>query len=66
MQVAEPDLDLADRFTVETDPSSEPVDADRIVARFLIRLVRNGKQSRSSDPGGVECTHGPDKQRHTK
>ena len=47
-RVAEPDQDLVDRFQVVVDPAAEPVDVDRLVARFLIKLVRNGKQSRTS------------------
>ena len=56
MRTIDADLDLVDRFQVVADPCSTPVDVDRLVARFLIRLVRNSKQSRTStgvSGGGV-------------
>ncbi len=60
-KVAKPTQDL-DRFTYETDPSSTPVDIDRLVARFLIRLVRN-KQSRTplgSPAAGSSFSNSPE------
>ncbi len=39
--------DLQDRFVVEVDPTAEPADHDLALAKFLLRLVRKSKTSRS-------------------
>jgi hypothetical protein len=63
-QVVSADPGLADRLTVEVDPSADPVDWDQAVARFLLAFVR--KQSRSS-PGSpaaaVEFQQAPEAER---
>jgi len=46
--VADPSHD--DRFEVVVDPTADPVDWDRGLARLLLRLVRKDRQSRPS-PG---------------